>query len=37
MAVKSLKKQFKEAFGATLRVYMGNQYEDDADKRTCLR
>ena len=30
LTVKSLKKQFKEAFGATLRVYKGKQFADDA-------
>lgn len=29
MAVKTLKKQFKEAFGATLRVYNGVKFADD--------
>ena len=31
MKVKTLKAQFKEAFGATLRVYKGPGFADDAE------
>lgn len=37
MAVKSLKKQFKEAFGATLRVYKGKQFADDDATLASIR
>ena len=37
MKVKSLKKQFKEAFGATLRVYKGKQFADDDATLASIR
>lgn len=37
MAVKSLKKQFKEAFGATLRVYNGAKFADDDATLASIR
>ena len=37
MAVKNLKKQFKEAFGATLRVYKGKQFADDDATLASIR
>ena len=37
LTVKSLKKQFKEAFGATLRVYKGKQFADDDATLASIR
>ena len=37
MKVKTLKKQFKEAFGATLRVYKGKQFADDDTTLASIR
>lgn len=37
MKVKTLKKQFKEAFGATLRVYKGKQFADDDATLASIR
>ena len=37
MKVKTLKKQFKEAFGATLRVYKGNQFADEDATLASIR
>ena len=37
MKVKTLKKQFKDAFGATLRVYKGNQFADEDATLASIR
>lgn len=37
MTVKSLRKQFKEAFGATLRVYKGKQYAPEDATLASIR
>ena len=37
MKVKTLKKQVKEAFGATLRVYKGKQFADDDATLASIR
>lgn len=37
MKVKSLKKQFKEAFGATLRVYKGPKFADEDATLASIR
>ena len=37
MAVKSLKKQFKDAFGATLRFYNGAKFADDDATLASIR
>lgn len=37
MKVKTLKKQFKEAFGATLRVYKGPGFADDDATLASIR
>ena len=37
MTVKSLKKQFKEAFGSTLRVYNGAKFADDDATLASIR
>ncbi len=37
MAVKTLKKQFKDAFGATLRVYNGKKFADDNATLASIR
>lgn len=37
MLVKNLKKQFKEAFGSTLRVYYGARFADDAATLSSIR
>ncbi len=37
MQVGTLKKQFKEAFGSTLRVYKGRQFADDKATLASIR
>lgn len=37
MKVKTLRKQFKDAFGATLRVYKGNQFADEDATLASIR
>lgn len=37
LTVKSLKKQFKDAFGATLRVYNGKRFADDEATLASIR
>ena len=37
MKVKTLKKQFKEAFGATLRIYKGPGFADDDATLASIR
>lgn len=37
MTVKSLRKQFKEAFGSTLRVYNGAKFADDDATLASIR
>lgn len=37
MQVKNLKKQFKEAFGSTLRVYNGAKFADDDATLASIR
>lgn len=37
MKVKTLKKQFKDAFGATLRVYKGNKFADEDATLASIR
>ncbi len=37
MSVKNLKKQFKEAFGASLRVYNGDELADDDARLASIR
>lgn len=37
MKVKTLKKQFKDAFGATLRVYKGVGFADDDATLASIR
>lgn len=37
LTVKTLKKQFKDAFGATLRVYKGKQFADDSATLASIR
>ena len=37
MKVKTLKKQFKEAFGSTLRVYKGVGFADDEATLASIR
>ncbi len=37
LTVKSLKKQFKDAFGATLRVYKGKQFADENATLASIR
>ena len=37
MKVKTLKAQFKSAFGATLRVYKGKQFADDDATLASIR
>lgn len=37
MQVKSLKQQFKKAYGSTLRVYHGNQFADDDATLASIR
>jgi len=37
LTVKSLKKQFKDAFGATLRVYKGKQFADESATLASIR
>lgn len=37
MKVKTLKKQFKEAYGSTLRVYKGKQFADDDATLASIR
>ena len=37
LTIKSQKKQFKEAFGATLRVYKGKQFADDDATLASIR
>jgi len=37
LTVKSLKKQFKDSFGATLRVYKGKQFADEGATLASIR
>ena len=37
MTVKTLKKQFKEAYGSTLRVYKGSKFADDDATLASIR
>ena len=37
MAVKTLKKQFKDNFNGTLRVYNGNKFADESDTLAKIR
>lgn len=37
LTVKSLQKQFKDAFGATLRVYKGKQFADENATLASIR
>jgi len=37
LTVKSLKKQFKDSFGATLRVYKGKQFADESATLASIR
>lgn len=37
MKVKTLKSDFKKAYGATLRVYNGNKFADDNDTLASIR
>lgn len=37
MTVKTLQKQFKDAFGSTLRVYKGKQFADESATLASIR